>query len=215
MRSISLVVVSALSLFAFAGCNSGQPRIYRVALDNTNERIVGNSACYIGNQVPQVAPNSYTNFYSEGEWTIWGGVKTTEYLDVADAKWKLADSHEIDTYGLILGENKAFTGSRQWLEPQYEFNQANMRTENSYTYAYTTTVTVTFNDYSFSPIGTIALDSKYQCARGFTDCPGQGVNIAVPAPATSCAAQLSFVARAIEADNVTPYNNNPATGAPQ
>lgn len=214
MRSISLVVVGALSLFALSGCNSGQPRMYRVAIDNTNERNVGTPTCYIGNQVPSTPPNAYSNYYTEGQWTIWGGTKTSEYLDLAHANWKLADSHQIDTYGIIEGENKKFSGNRTWFEFQQGINMQGNQ-DVMYTYAYSTTVTVTFNDYSFSPEGTIDLAATYQCQRGFTDCPGQGVNAATPPPATSCAAQLSFVGRLIDADNITAYNNDPASGEPQ
>jgi hypothetical protein len=83
-----------------------------------------------------------------------------------------------------------------------------------FTYAYSTTVTVTFNDYSFSPEGTIDLSATYQCQRGTTDCPGQGNNTDRP-PATSCATTLPFVGRLIDAQAITPYVNDPASGEPQ
>lgn len=211
MRSISLVVVGALSLFALSGCNGGQPRMYRVAIDDTNARNVGTATCYIGNQVPSLPPNSYSNYYTEGQWTIWGGAKNTEYLDLANAKWKLADSRQIENYGIIEGENKKFSGNRTWFEFQPGIDNNGNQVTN-YTFAYSTTVAVTFNDYSFSPEGKIDLSATYQCQRGYTDCPGQGANISVAPPATSCAASISFVARLIDADNITNYINDPPSG---
>lgn len=212
MRSISLLLVGALSFFALSGCNSGQPRMYRVAVDNTNERNVGTPTCYVGNQVPSTPPNTYTNYYTEGQWTIWGGAKNAEYLDLAHASFTLADSKTIDTYGIIEGENKKFSGNRTWFE--FQTGPGTNGIETYFTYAYSTTITVTFNDYSFSPEGTIDLSATYQCQRGTTDCPGQGNNTARP-PNTSCAAQLPFVARLIDADNITPYVNDPESGSPQ
>jgi hypothetical protein len=213
MRSISLLLVGALSSFALSGCNAGQPRMYRVAVDNTNERNVGTPTCYIGNQVPSTPPNTYTNYYTEGQWTIWGGAKNAEYLDLAHASFKLADSHAIDTYGIIEGENKKFSGNRTWFEFQPGVDN-NGNPVTVFTYAYSTTVTVTFNDYSFSPEGTIDLSATYQCQRGTTDCPGQGNNTDRP-PATSCATTLPFVGRLIDAQAITPYVNDPASGEPQ
>lgn len=199
MRSMKLVVLAALSLFALAGCNNGQPRIYRVAVDDTQIRGIANPSCYVGGRLPtDRGQDQYQNYRSETEWVIWQGVDQAEYLDLGEASWTLGDAFPVENYGLIEGKDRAFQALRSWQKPN----------NNDYLYSYQTTIAVTWDDYSFSPKGNVALTSVFACSRQNADCPQQP-------PHTSCSAGFSFVARRIEAEASTGYNNNPSTPAPE
>lgn len=196
MRSMKLVVFAALSLFALAGCNNGQPRMYRVAIDETLIRTISNPSCFVNNNLPAGQGNrTEQNYRTESEWVIWGGVDQTEYLDIGTTTYKLGASPEIRVTDLIEGTEKSFSALRSVQDPQAD----------SFTYARQTQITVKFDDYSFSPKGTIALNSQFACINNRQTCPSP----AVEPDAASCSATINFVARKIDADHITAYNNNP------
>lgn len=197
MRSMKLVALGALSLLALVGCNQGQPRIYRVAVDETPVRTIAVPSCFRNNNLPAGRGNiTEQNYRSEDEWVIWNGVEQTEYLDLGTQTFDLGDAPTIRVSDLIEGTDKTFSALRNVQKP----------IGDSYTEARQTQISVKFNDYSFAPVGTIALNAQYACIKGRADCP---VGDASPADAASCSSQLNFVARRIDVQQLTAYNNNP------
>lgn len=204
MRSMKLVALTALSLFALVGCNNGQPRIYRVAVDMTPVRTIAVPSCFRNNNLPAGRGNTTEqNYRQEDEWVIWQGVlndrnEQVEYLDLGKQTFKLGDAPTIDVTDLIEGggPERSFAALRNEQRP----------VDVAYTEARQTQIAVKFNDYSFAPTGSMALTSQYACIRGQAECP-QGNNS--PQDAASCSATLNFVARRIDAQQITAYNNNP------
>lgn len=202
MRFMKPVVLAALSFVALTGCNNGQPRIYRVAIDETPIRTIAVPSCFRNNNLPAGQGNrTEQNYRSEKEWVIWAGLDQTEYLDLGNQQYKLGNAPLIDIKDLIEGTNKTFSALRSVQEPEGD----------SYTYARQTQIQVTWDDYSYSPKGTIALNAQYACIRNRIDCPGTGTTPSdlAPADAASCQSTINFVARAIDAQRITAYGNNP------
>ncbi|MFO0597391.1 MAG: hypothetical protein U0228_18930 [Myxococcaceae bacterium] len=194
---MKIVVLAALSLLAFAGCNTGQPRLYRVAVDMTPIRTIAVPSCFRNNNLPAGRGNiTEQNYRSEDEWVIWTGVQQTEYLDLGTQTFNLGDAPTIRVNDLIEGTDKSFAALRNEQKP----------IATDYTEARQTQIAVKFDDYSFSPVGTINLNAQYACIRGMTDCP---TGNASPPDAASCTSQVNFVARRIDAQQLTVYNNNP------
>lgn len=197
MRSMKLVALGALTLLSLVGCNQGQPRLYRVAVDATPVRTIAVPSCFRNNNLPAGRGNiTEQNYRSEDEWVIWNGVDQTEYLDLGTQLWKLGDAPDIRIADLIEGTEKTFSALRNEQKP----------IADQYTEARQTQISVKFNDYSFAPTGVITLNSQYACIKGRADCP---VGDASPQDAASCQSSLNFVARRIDVTQVTSYNNNP------
>ncbi|MFT3709291.1 MAG: hypothetical protein QM817_16750 [Archangium sp.] len=194
---MKLVALSALSLLALVGCNNGQPRIYRVAIDATPVRTIAVPSCFRNNNLPAGRGNITEQSYRlEDEWVIWAGVDQTEYLDLGTQAFNLGDAPTINVTDLIEGTDKNFAALRNVQKP----------IGTDYTEARQTQIAVKFNDYSFAPTGTINLNAQYACIRGMIDCPTGNQS---PADAASCTSQINFVSRRIEAQQLTAYLNNP------
>ena len=197
MRSMKLVALGAISLLSLLGCNQGQPRIYRVAVDVTPVRTIAVPSCFRNNNLPAGRGNiTEQNYRAEDEWVIWNGIDQTEYLDLGTQTFNLGDAPTIRITDVIEGTDKTFSALRNEQKP----------IADQYTEARQTQISVKFNDYSFAPVGTIALNSQYACIKGRADCP---VGDASPQDAASCSSSLNFVARKIDAAQSTIYTNNP------
>lgn len=218
MRSIKLLALAVFSLVALVGCNQGQPRIYRVAIDGTPVSTIAVSSCFRNNNLPSDRGNTDEQFFrAEAEWVIWSGVVVNgaqvEYLDMGDTslgapgsgvragQFKLGDAPVITVGALIEGTDKTFTASRHEQKP----------IGSRYTEIRQTQISVKFDDYSFSPTGTVALGAQFACTDRDIPCPGKGSTPSSDAPpdAASCSSSIKFVARRIEAQQITPYSNNP------
>jgi hypothetical protein len=197
MRSMKVVALGALALISFAGCLQGQPRLYRVAVDATPVRTIAVPSCFRNNNLPAGRGNiSEQNYRQEDEWVIWNGTDQTEYLDLGTQAYNLGDSPTIRVNDLIEGTEKTFSASRTEQKP----------IADQYTEARQTSISVKFNDYSAVPTGAITLNSQYACIKGRADCP---VGDASPQDAASCSTVINFVARRIDVQQITAYNNNP------
>jgi hypothetical protein len=186
MRSIKAVVFGVLSVLSVAGCNSGQPRIYRVALD---EGTPIQSSCRKDSTTSNPLVVTQENFRAQDEWVVWDGA-STQYLDLGKQEWKLGDAPKIEVEDLIEGSNKVFTATR--------FVTLNVP---GLTEKRTTQVSVTWSDFGAAPTGTIDLQARYEC---------QGCPVPNPAPdAASCSTTIKFSARRIDAAPTTEYGNNP------
>ena len=202
MRSMKFVALGALSLLTLVGCNQGQPRLYRVAIDATPIRTISSPSCFRNNNLPAGRGNrTEQNYRLEDEWVIWNGTEQTEYLDLGTQSFDLGDSPTIRVTDLIEGTDKSFSALRNEQKP----------VDDKWTEARQTQISVKFNDYSFSPTGAIALNSQYACIKNRVGCPGteNTPNDLAPPDAASCNISLNFVARNIDAQRITAYNNNP------
>ena len=194
---MKVVALGALALISFAGCLQGQPRLYRVAVDATPVRTIAVPSCFRNNNLPAGRGNiTEQNYRSEDEWVIWNGFDQVEYLDLGTQAFNLGDAPTIRVSDLIEGTDKTFSALRNEQKP----------IADQYTEARQTQISVKFNDYSAVPTGTINLNAQYACIKGRADCP---VGDASPQDAASCSSQLNFVARRIDAQQITAYNNNP------
>lgn len=197
MRFMNFAAIGALSLLGLMGCSQGQPRIYRVSVDMTPVRTIAVPNCFRNNNLPAGRGNLTEQGYrAEDEWVIWTGVEQTEYLDLGTQTFNLGDAPTIRVADLIEGKDKVFSAVRNEQKP----------IGDQFTEVRQTQISVSFNDYSAAPTGTMSLNSQYACIRGRIDCP---LGEASAADAATCTSSLSFVARRIDAQQMTFYNNNP------
>lgn len=197
MRSTKVVLLGALSLLGLAGCNMGQPRLYRVAIDESPLKTIKTPTCYRNSNLPG-GPSDVDTYRAEKEWVIWNGVSGKEYLDLGTLSYKLGDSPTITVLGLIEGDGaeRSFAAVRTEARPAGDL----------YTEQRQMQIAVKFDDYSASPVGTVSLQSTYACSNNRASCP---TGDQAPPDAASCNAVLNFVARRIDVTNGTSYNNNP------
>lgn len=195
MRSVKLLMVGAIAAVALA-CNN-QPRIYRVAIDSTNLNALP-VTCWVDNKPPDTAERlQINNIRQELEWAIWDGVEGKQYLDMGpNTSFGLGHAEPVAISDLIEGQDNTFTGTetRTRLPDPNDFpaNRSYVRTKS---------VTVTFADQSASPTGTIQVNSAYTC----TNCRDRELETVGN---KTCATSLSFVARRIDAQQITGYGNN-------
>ena len=163
MRSMKLVALGALSLLSLVGCNQGQPRIYRVAVDATPVRTIAVPSCFRNNNLPAGRGNiTEQNYRSEDEWVIWNGIDQTEYLDLGTQTFEpRRRAHH----------PRQRTSSKAPTRPSRRCATSRSRSPTSTPRRARRRSRVKFNDYSFSPTGTIALNAQYACIKGRADCP--------------------------------------------
>lgn len=180
MRSMKFLMAAAAA-FAVMGCNAGQPRIYRVAVDESQLKNLP-ANCYVDNSAPGTTTGSIresdTNIRSEYEWVVWDGVEGKQYLDVGNsAHWEMGDARSIDASGdLIEGENNVFNWSRTDTQ----------NGDNGYSAVQNLSAVVTFEDLSATAKGTLSLTSKFDCnncgdlqnTKGFRTCGPLSLNFA-------------------------------------
>jgi hypothetical protein len=197
MRSSKLVIPGALALLMLVGCNSGQPRLFRIAIDETPIRTIANPACFRGNTLPSGRGTLIeTNFRKENQWVIWDGVDK-QYLDMGQQTWKLGDAPTIEVSDLIEGgAERTFSAQLLAVTPFPGLDATESRQ---------TQVVVSWNDYSAAPSGTIGLSAAYACVAGRDQCPNPN-----PTPdSVSCSAVLTFFGRRIDVTQTMNYDNNP------
>ena len=191
MRS-SIVLAIASAALALTACNTGQPRIYRVAVDPSPVLNLP-PTCYSNNEIPGgTVRDSVTNWRSEFEWVIWDGVDGKQYLDLGEGEtFPLGDAAPISVYGIIEGQDNTFVGTE---------TTSRLPDNNNYSYVRTKTITVTFEDQGTSPKGTVDLVSNYtctNCAQGETEQKGN----------KNCSTRLNFAGRRIDASPTTGYSS--------
>ncbi|MBX5484212.1 MAG: hypothetical protein IRZ16_20490 [Myxococcaceae bacterium] len=191
MRS-SIALAVAATAVALSACNTGQPRIYRVAVDLSPVLNLP-PTCFSNNEIPGgTVRQSVTNWRGEYEWVIWDGVDGKQYLDLGEgATFDLGDAAPISVVGVIEGQDNTFVGTE---------TISRLPDNNNYSYVRTKVITVTFNDQGASPTGTVDLNSSYtctNCADGETEQPGN----------KNCSTRLNFTARRIDASPTTGYGS--------
>lgn len=187
MRSLKVLLTAAAGLVLLA-CNTGQPRIYKVAVDN-KPLLDLPQTCFSNNEIPAGSVRyNQENLFDEHEWTIWDGVEGKQYLDMGGtAHWQLGDSAPIVIDDLIEGKDDTFVGTR---------TSTRLADSTGYTNSRTRTATVTFDDQGATAKGTLDLASSYTCTNcydGETEQPGN----------KNCATKLTFVGRRVDTQRIS------------
>lgn len=179
----SLVVLASFAV-ALSACGGGQPRYFKVAVNQTAlESLV--ATCY-RNSTPPTDTITTTNGFVAKDWTLWDGVGDKQYLDVGVNTWQLGHANPVQTGGagsaslspVIEGSGKVFSETK-------EINKtASGETD-------VRALTITFDQSPGATVtGTLNLKSTYTC----TGC-GQ----------PSCEANLSFTGRKVEGNPTINY----------
>ncbi len=222
MNSVKLLG-AALAALVVTGCNTGQPRIWRVAYNTSGVEFVENSSCYIGNRVPQ-SRTAQTNYRRDANWVIWDGVSDQasgslrQYLDIGNPTFKLGDSPQVKVEDVIEGDSqtRTFAAERQKasLGP-LERNRNAVETRSG-------RVQVVWENYNPAATGSMTIRSEYRCVDNGQmmqdQCPRGGGGDPVGNEAANCEVNVTFVARRIDVNQNTNYGNvgcdGPACGGP-
>jgi hypothetical protein len=190
----SSVFFAVVALAALSGCNNGQPRIYRVAVDTTPLRTIADPSCYKNSQLPSGDQITEVNYRQEHQWVIWDSGDGKQYIDIGQVSFKLGDSPKIDVTDMIeTSQSGTFQGSRN------ETNTAPGNAGSMVNETRQTSITVTFNDEGAAPAGNVQLRAQYACVG----------NCFQPNPtpdSVSCATQLSFEAHRIDTSRIEAYS---------
>jgi hypothetical protein len=216
MKFVYVFVTVGVVMTAFWGCNSGQPRVWRVAYDTSRVEFVDNSSCYIGNRVPQ-ARTAQANYRRNANWVIWDGVTDAngaqQYLDLGNPTFRLGDSPRVVVEDVIEGtaDNRTFVAERQIASFGPRERQRNaIETRIG-------RIQVTWDSYNAAATGTIKISSQYRCVDNGpmpTDqCPRGGGGDPVGNEAANCEVDVPFVARRIDVTQSTTYSNIGCDGA--
>ena len=188
MRSMK-VLFAASAAVLFLACNTGQPRIYKIAVDQSPILTLP-PTCYSNNEIPGgTIRYQETNLRQDMEWVIWDGVEGKQYLDLqmGGGSFDLGDAAPITVAELIEGQDNVFVGTR---------TTSRLPDANNYSYVRTRTVTVTFEDQGATPKGTIDLVSNYtctNCAQGETEQPGN----------KNCSTRMNFVGHRVDTQRIS------------
>lgn len=187
-----LMLATAALAVGMISCGGGQPRTYKVAINQTALAALPTS-CYRTNNAPQNT-TAVTSGFVDSEWTIWDGPADKQYLDIGTNTWVLGDANAVVTGtasnvnpnnptlpSLIEGSQKTFTEQRVFTRNTVSPAEVDTRS-----------VTVTFDDVPGDTAkGHIDVSSHYTCS-----------NCGLP----SCDASLPFVGRKINAQPSVIYS---------
>jgi hypothetical protein len=182
MRAV--IITLAFSVIALCACGGGQPRVFKVAINQSVLEALS-TTCYRSGQAPTDTTTN-TNGFVGRVWTIWDGVDNKQYLDIGTGTWQLGQANPIQVGGVgiaalsqvIEGGGKVFTESKQI--NRTTTNETDVRS-----------VTVTFDEAPGATAkGIINLKSTYTCAS----C-GQ----------PSCEANLPFTGRKLDGEQTIIY----------
>jgi hypothetical protein len=193
MRTISLCSL-ALLIVGCGGGISGNPTVYRIAVDQTALESLP-AECFVDQAVPTTRENS-ENIRSGGQWTLWEGSTARQFLEVGTfVVAGLGNAAPVDVGGVLESADKMnFTGRK---------TERTVQPGTQYSSVRTLTLTVHFDEMAATTRGTIDVSSEYQC----TDCANNDGQV-------SCAAKLTFNGRRIDGTNDIDYSPAPAAPAP-
>lgn len=203
MNALRLLALAAA--FVVTACNTGQPRIYRVALNTAPMRNISDPSCFKANMVPGSSGLTESNLFVEQQWVIWDATGTDadmtpmQFIDVGHQAFKMGDSPAVDFDELIGTTNAGtFTGQRV----------QSSSVPNSYIEVRQTILTVTFSDTGAAPTGKLAADAKYECVSQGAPCPSS----AFVSDPKSCRVELPFSARRIDVSRIAGYSEESKGG---
>ncbi|MBI3182024.1 MAG: hypothetical protein HYZ28_07750 [Myxococcales bacterium] len=177
--------VAVLAVLGAIGCNTGQPRTYRIAIDPSPLASLPPS-CYRNNTVSTLRVIG-TNLRSETQWVVWDGVENKMYLDTGGLSVTMGDAETVKVGSMIEGQDRVFSG--QYVEQKLP------DPGSQYTYTKTLSLIVTFDDMGPAPKGTIDASSQYTC----TQCNNNDNKV-------NCAAKLNFVGRRVDTQYISGYS---------
>jgi len=192
MRSMKLLL-GAVAALVFVGCNNGQPRLYKIAVD-ASPLLNLPSQCYLDNTQPNQR-YSVTKLMMEQEWAIWDGADGQRFLDLGNASWQLGEADRISFNGLLIESSK---------DDNLLFNGQQSSTrlpEQGSTYSNTLTqsIVVKFDSLGSTASGSFTVTTQYTCSN----CQNNDNKIA------NCSAKFDFTGRRIDADNQNMYTTDP------
>jgi hypothetical protein len=196
--------VVAVALLGAVGCNNGQPRLYLIAIDQSNMRAENlPQNCFKNPQNPQtVIRSTYQNVKNDFEWAIWDGVEGKQFLDGAAtngrAQWKLGEAPPFDLdYALIesVETNAMFRGTKTISKASTDPNFTSNRIHS---------IQVKFDELGMTARGTLDLQTAYTCSGTCPDTSPTGEPEQV-----TCSASLPFTGRRIDTARQSFYNENP------
>lgn len=199
MNALRTLTVAAA--VAFCACNAGQPRTYRVAIDESPLNVT-DATCFKNGSIPSY-PSSTSNLFAEQQWVVWDASLSdgtpVQYLDFGTQSFKLGHSPGVQFDELI----RSFSGSNPGVFIGQRLT-SKVSPSNGGTYVQTATsiVTVSFSDLGAAPSGTLVVESKYACSGlGGGACPLEQ-DVMDP---KSCKVSMPFNARRIDVARIATY----------
>ena len=230
MNSVK-VLGAMMAALVVTGCNTGQPRIWRVAYDTSRFVFVDNAQCYVSKRIPQ-ARTAQSNYRRDANWVIWDGVsdangRPKQYLDIGNPEFKLGDAPRVIVEDAIEGdaETRTFVAERQVasLGPiscqgcgTLACRESCGATPRNAIETRIGQITVTWDTYNPAATGVIRVTSTYRCANNgamMQDLCPDIIRQEQPATdAAECQVEVPFVARRIDANQNTNYSNTGCDG---
>jgi len=226
MNSVKVLGAVAAALVV-TGCNTGQPRIWRVAYDTSRFVFVDSAQCYVSKRVPQ-ARTAQSNYRRDANWVAWDGVsdangRPKQYLDIGNPQFKLGDAPRVIVEDAIEGdaEQRSFVAERQVasLGPQAcgggNLESCGQTVRNAIE-TRIGQVTVTWDSFNPASTGFVRINSTYRSVDNGAmlqdQCP-QITRMEQPATdAAECQVEVPFVARRIDVQQNTNYSNTGCDG---
>jgi hypothetical protein len=226
MNSVK-VLGAVAAVLVVSGCNTGQPRIWRVAYDTSRFVFVDNAQCYVSKRIP-TARTAQSNYRRDANWVAWDGVsdangRAKQYLDIGNPQFKLGDAPRVIVEDAIEGdaEQRSFVAERQVasLGPA-ACNASNFescgQTVRTAIETRVGQVTVTWDSYNPAATGAIRINSTYRCGDNGAmlqdQCPQIIRNEQPATDAAECQVEVPFVARRIDVQQTTTYSNTGCDG---
>lgn len=226
MNSVK-VLGAVAAVLVVSGCNTGQPRIWRVAYDTSRFIFVDNAQCYVSKRVPQ-ARTAQSNYRRDANWVIWDGVsdangRPKQYVDIGNPAFKLGDAPRVIVEDAIEGdaEQRSFVAERQVAS----LGPAACGGGNAESCGQTVRnaietrigqVTVSWDSYNPASTGIIRVNSTYRCVDNGAmlqdQCPQIQRQEQPAADAAECQVEVPFVARRIDVQQNTNYANTGCDG---
>lgn len=170
-------VVLASFVVALCACGGGQPRYFKVALNQTALESLA-ATCY-RNSTPPTDTTTTTNGFVAHDWILWDGVGDKQYLDVGQNTWQLGHANSVQTgFSSTASLNAVIEGSGKVFSETKQINKTAVSETD------VRAVTITFDQTPGATMtGTINVKSTYTCS-------GCGQ--------PSCEANLEFSGRKVE-----------------
>jgi len=188
-----------LTALTLAACNSGQPTLYKMAID-TSPMLSLDPSCYTDGAQPSGTVET-TNLRIAEQWVIWDGTGPNntpqQYLDCGEQKGTLGSAGAYDFDSVIeTTQPGTFVGTIRISHPSATFTSVSSQT-----------LQVTFADEGAAPTGSMTWHTEYGCTGD--GCPPAGNG-------QSCSVTFPFTARRIDAsriDGYTDVGNSSVAGA--
>jgi hypothetical protein len=188
---------ACLSVMALVGCNGGQPRLYRIAVDETPVQRENLAQTCFRTPPPGgiTIRSTYQNVKFDSEWAVWDGAESKQFLDTAGRGWLLGDAPAVTLDGDLIESTDplTFLGAKTITKTSANPNYTSTRTFN---------IKAAFAELGASARGNLEVSTTYSCSGA---CPDSRIENTV-----SCAVTLPFSGRRIDAQRMSGYSENPS-----